>query len=64
MGVQLPGASASMQELQGWDVSSRPTWQRQCRLDSVGLLRERFHTVETGGKRYKLSGRLQPGSLE
>lgn len=26
-------------------VPRRPTWQRQRRLDSVGLLRERFHTA-------------------
>lgn len=31
-----------------------PTWQRQRRLDSVGILRERFHTV--GERREEASG--------
>lgn len=36
----------------------RPTWQRQRRLDSVRLLRERFHTVgqERGGVSLRAGG--------
>lgn len=42
-------------------VRCRPTWQSQRSLDSVGLLRERFHTMETGERRCKPWAGCSPG---
>lgn len=42
------------------DTQRSPTWQRQRRLDSIGLLRERLHTAGERRGEVLASGKLPP----